>query len=228
MLAYFEKLNVKVDALSLRERVLILIAVLAVVYFIVHITLLSAVFDKQQSIKKQIRADERQSVSMRQQIQAILSNPSLDPDADNRNKLAELKEKQKLASDSLAAMHKQLVSPDRMAGLLKDVLKKNQQLKLIALKTLAPIEVKPPSTPVMVPAAIDSTTSKAKVSLYQHGMELKVQGRYLDLLSYLRTLEALPWHMLWGRISLVADKYPQSTLTITIYTLSLNETWLSL
>jgi len=124
MLAYFEKLSVKVDALSLRERVLILIAVLAVVYFIVHITLLSAVFDKQQSIKKQIRADERQSVSMRQQIQAILSNPSLDPDADNRNKLAELKEKQKLASDSLAAMHKQLVSPDRMAGLLKDVLKK--------------------------------------------------------------------------------------------------------
>jgi len=66
MLAYFEKLSVKVDALSLRERVLILIAVLAVVYFIVHITLLGAVFDKQQSIKKQIRADERQSVSMRQ------------------------------------------------------------------------------------------------------------------------------------------------------------------
>lgn len=55
-----------------------------------------------------------------------------------------------------------------------------------------------------------------------------MQGSYLDLLSYLRTLEALPWHMLWGRISLVADKYPQSTLTITIYTLSLNETWLSL
>jgi len=228
MLAYFEKWSDKVDVLSLRERILILIAVLAVVYLIVYITLLGAVLDRQQLLKKQIRADARQSVSMRQQIQAILSNPSLDPDSDNRKKLAELKEKQALASASLADMHRQLVSPDKMAGLLKDVLKKNQQLKLIALKTLAPVEINPQSKAVNGPRAIDSKSSEAKVSLYLHGMELKVQGRYLDLLSYLHTLETLPWHMLWGRISLVADKYPQSTLTITIYTLSLNETWLSL
>jgi len=228
MLAYFEKWSDKVDVLSLRERILILIAVLAVVYLIVYITLLGAVLDRQQLLKKQIRADARQSVSMRQQIQAILSNPSLDPDSDNRKKLAELKEKQALASASLADMHRQLVSPDKMAGLLKDVLKKNQQLKLIALKTLAPVEINPQSKAVNGPRAIDSKSSEAKVSLYRHGMELKVQGRYLDLLSYLHTLETLPWHMLWGRISLVADKYPQSTLTITIYTLSLNETWLSL
>lgn len=66
MLTYFEKWSAKVDTLSLRERILILIAVLVVVYLIVHITLLSAVLDKQQSLKEQIRADERQSVSMRQ------------------------------------------------------------------------------------------------------------------------------------------------------------------
>jgi MSHA biogenesis protein MshJ len=64
--------------------------------------------------------------------------------------------------------------------------------------------------------------------LYRHGVELVVQGSYLDMLSYMESLQALPSQLFWGRLQLDADNYPTATLTLTLYTLSLDEKWMTL
>ena len=48
-----------------------------------------------------------------------------------------------------------------------------------------------------------------------------------DLVAYLVDLEQLPWRMYWGSVNLSAQTYPISRLTLTVYTLSLDKTWLS-
>ena len=58
-----------------------------------------------------------------------------------------------------------------------------------------------------------------------HGVEVVVEGRYLDLVAYLERLERQPWDLFWGSTQLYAD-YPRSRLKLTLYTLSLERAWL--
>ena len=57
-------------------------------------------------------------------------------------------------------------------------------------------------------------------------VEITVRGSYSALHAYLARLERSPWTMYWWRALLAADVSGVSTMTITIYTLSLDKAWL--
>ena len=65
------------------------------------------------------------------------------------------------------------------------------------------------------------------VEVWKHGVELRVQGSYADLTSYLSELERLPQRLIWGEVRLKAE-YPRSELHLKIYTYSLDQAWLRL
>jgi len=46
------------------------------------------------------------------------------------------------------------------------------------------------------------------------------------LLEYQSRLEKLPWRMFFARASVNSVDYPKVLMTITLYTLSLEEAWL--
>ncbi|MQA41784.1 type II secretion system protein GspM [Rugamonas aquatica] len=64
--------------------------------------------------------------------------------------------------------------------------------------------------------------------LYRHGVQLVLQGSYLEMIDYLEALEALPTQLFWGAAALDAEQYPQARLTLTLYTLSLDQKWIAL
>lgn len=71
-----------------------------------------------------------------------------------------------------------------------------------------------------------AAAKREKQSLYRHGLRVTVRGRYPDLVSYLVRLEKLEWQIFWGDVKLVVDKYPYSTVTVNLYTLSPQPGWL--
>jgi len=64
--------------------------------------------------------------------------------------------------------------------------------------------------------------------LYRHGVELTVRGSYLDLVDYMNTLESLPTQLFWGKAQLQVEQYPTVRLTLTLYTMSLDDQWMKL
>ena len=76
-----------------------------------------------------------------------------------------------------------------------------------------------------VPAA--AATDPAPV-LYRHGVEITVEGSYVALVAYLQALETMPQHVLWGGLQLKVDQHPKVSLTLRIYTLSMDREWLKL
>jgi MSHA biogenesis protein MshJ len=58
-------------------------------------------------------------------------------------------------------------------------------------------------------------------------VEIVVQGGYMDMMNYMAALEAMPWQLFWGRAKLSVDEYPNATLTLTLFTLSLDKAWLN-
>lgn len=236
MNVYWKNISSKVEALNRRERTLVLLAVLVLMWMVMDVLLLTPAAYREKALKSQLAIDHDKIVTIQLQLQQLASVPPADPDQATHRQMDDLNSQLQHVNTLLNSMQKELVSPDRMPKLLEDILKKNDHLKLISLKTLPPSEAKALSvagsslsSASQTSFASKSTTAKAgKLSVYRHGVELKVQGRYLDLLSYLYALEKLPWHMLWGNISLTANIYPQSTMTLTIFTLSTDQTWLSI
>ena len=111
-----------------------------------------------------------------------------------------------------------------MAKLVEQILKKNRKLKLVKVENLAPLPLG--VEPDEEEAENKEELATAEQAVYQHGMRIQLEGRYVDFVQYLEALEALPWKVFWGQAALETDDYPISTFTLVLYTLSLREGWI--
>jgi len=225
MKQYWELLAGRFAALSPRERWMILVAGLVLVGAVLNALVVEPVVRKTSAVQSSLTADRASLVLLQQQLQVLQQAPLLDPDLQNRQRLETVLDALQQANVSLAGLEKTLIRPEKMPGMLEDILRKHGQLKLVSLKTLPVSEV---ATSKAHASAEPKAAKPASGGVYRHGVELKISGRYLDLMQYLQALEQLSWHVLWGGASLAADAGGQSTLTVTIYTLSLDKVWLSI
>lgn len=213
---YMERL----DALSLRERGIIFVAVMAAIYSVAANVLLPPLNAEQTRLTKELAAKRTQVQTFETQIQGTLAKSAEDPDAANRLKLAGLEKQFKSTEESLSAITSRLVPPKEMTQMVEQILVRNRRLEVVRVESL-------PAEPLR-PAGDESRQGAAKgptkiLTAYRHGMRIELRGEYLDVLMYLRELEELPWKMFWGQISLQTEQYPVSRVVLHIYTLSTRE-----
>ncbi len=227
----------KFEALNKRERWLVFITLLFLVYAAINMLLLNPVLTRKKILSTEMSTDQSQIQVLQLQITALNSQNVADPDVQNKQRIAELKSNLQQVEIQLSGMQNTLVSPDKMPELLRSLLKKNGKLKLVSLKTLPTkglIESMPTdenSAIPMVSVTVQKPTIKASqqdAPVFKHGVEITLEGRYLDLLDYVANLEKMPWHVLWSKVDLSVKDYPLSQLKLTVYTLSLDKTWLSI
>jgi MSHA biogenesis protein MshJ len=158
-----------------------------------------------------------------------LEQKRFDPDAANRTRRDALRRQIEGIDSELATLQKDLVPAHEMKGLLQDMLTRNPRLQLIALRTLpaTPLIERPaPAKGVSAGAARPAAPLAPASNVFKHGVQLTLRGAYPDLHDYIARLEAQRWHMFWSRASLSAAAYPNVTITLTIFTLSLDKAWL--
>ena len=230
----WQALAARIDALSQRERVMVFVAVLAVLALAAQFIVLGPLQRKQDALRTQLAQQKTAIAATNAEIVRKLEQARQDPDAPLRARLQAVRGETERLSADLRAMQRGLVPPERIAPLLEAILRANGRLKLVAVRTLP---VDPLSSivdagekakglaaaPALVPAAV-----KGPELLFRHGVELTARGSYLDMVDYMAALEALPTQLFWGRAQLDVEEYPSVRLTLTLYTLSLDEKWMKL
>lgn len=233
MKKYWQLFAVKIDSRNQRERTLIFVMALVVVVSMLNALLIDPLLARKKRLAQEVSLQETQLQEVRGQIQVIVTSGRSDPDAPARARLAALELKKAQTNATLQSVQQSLVAPDSMARLLEDVLSQNRNLKLIALKTLPTsgvLDTPPDSNKQVAQPASTKPEEPAKPAgpgIYKHGVEITVAGSYADLTQYLDALENLSWQMYWGKAEMRVEEYPRVTLTITLYTLSMEKTWLS-
>lgn len=235
LLQQWIKLSTRLDAMTLRERAMVFAAVVASVLFLLYTVSVEPLLNKQKLLRMQIKQQQNQINGIDNEIAAMAQGFVVDPDAATREKLNAVRHEIDTTSEGLMAVQKGLVAPDKIAPLLDHLLRGNGKLKLISMKTL-PVaglnEALQPAQPAGAapvagtPAA--APAPKPRELLYRHGVEIVLQGSYLDMVSYMEALEQLPVQLFWGKAKLDAQQYPNSRLTLTLYTLSLDPKWMKL
>lgn len=226
----WEKWAARYDGMQRRERIMVLGAVLVCLAVIVNALLIDPLTARKKMLRGQIAGDTTQIQELQRQVRILVQNGQIDPDAVNKAKMIAAQSRLLAVDASLDTLRQGFVTPEKMPQLLESLLKKNGQLKLVSLKTL-PVSDLLASTNGSAPSGGASKPAPSVANdlpVFRHGVELTVEGRYLDLLDYLVALEQLPWNMLWSKVALAAGGSGTSSLTLTVYTLSLDKAWLSL
>ncbi len=224
MRQYWEKFSSKVDDLALRERVLIFAAVAFLLVTLVNTLFLEPLLAQQKKLATQVTQQQEKMKEIQAQIEALLDAKNGDAVSPERARLSLLKKQIAEGDEYLKTSRERLVQPDKMASVLEQVLNRNGNLQLVSLHTLpvTPLieqQNEEENSPQAIPMSSDS-------QVFKHGVQITVRGNYLDLMQYLAALERLPVQMFWGMAKMNVVKHPVAELTLTIYTLSLDKTWM--
>lgn len=234
MKRYWELARAKIDDMSLRERVMIFMAAVFVVVALMNAMLLGPLLDKQKMLSAQVAQQQEKAKALQGHIESLLQARQDAEHSPLRVRLAQLKQQLQEQDNYLQSRRDRLVAPDKMAGLLEQMLNKNDKLQLVSLKTLpaSPLLEKPPAAGGETsPAGADSQNAPklpgTQKQIFKHGVQITVRGSYMDMLRYVTALEQMPTQMFWGEASLSVGQHPDAILTLTLYTLSLDKIWMT-
>jgi MSHA biogenesis protein MshJ len=212
-----KRMMARIDALSLRERAILFVSLLAVLFLFANQVLFPALRVQQKQLEQQIGEKLAQLNTINSEIGRIVAQGTEDPDAAQRARIAELHRQFAELEISAADITRGLVSPREMTHLVHTMLRQNSALQLVKAENLAPEAISLDGG--------EKPTAGGPV-VYRHGLRLQVRGRYADIARYLDTLERLNWRVMWGDVKLETERYPVTYATLTLYTLSLDKAWI--
>jgi MSHA biogenesis protein MshJ len=220
--------TMRFDAKTPRERLLMIVALAALLYFVIDALLLRPQQRQLRELSLQTEAAQANTQSINRQI-GDLSAKLAQESAGARQ--AELDELKRLIAEADALLSEDDGSSLKLSALLETMLRTTPGLRLMSLKTLPVIPLLPkmnpttadgselkPSPPIM--GSAKSLPEPPPVAVHQHGVEIVIRGNYLALLPYMNKLRHYPKRLFWTTASLEVVKPPDAILHLTITTLS--------
>ena len=209
-------LLLRIDDLSLQERVLLLAAVLAVFVFAWQRWLMQPLDAERSGISRELANRHEQIAALDAQSAQIVERSQQDPDADTRARIADIRSRLQAAEQEFAVKTADLIEPRMMATVLETVLEKFERLEFVGVESLAPeplIEAK-------------EGEAAAPPGAFRHGMRIRFAGSYLNMLAYLEALEALPYGFFWESVDYEVGEFPDGEGSVVVYTLSQYSDWI--
>ncbi len=215
MTLWWQNLMDRIDAMALRERVLVMLALLGLIALLWDILFMQPLDKARKTLTPQVAALRTDLSRINSSIEEVALQTEEDPNSkltadldQNRLRIAEL-------NRQLGGLTQGMIAPEEMVEVLKQVLARTAPLQLLSLRSLPP----EPLT-ALVPGEILPT------QVYRHGVELELEGSYLDVLAFLKGMEALPWRFYWDRLDLEVSAHPLVGVKITAGTLGREEAWI--
>lgn len=220
------------DRMSVRERALVGVAVLASVVMLWMVAMWDPISARQQALADELSSLQQTMVTTAETLDASTQN---DPATVALKKEEQLRKELTDINAQLASQSAGLIPPERMVRVIQDVLARQRGVTLISLHnqpvttlTQAKASTPPVESFVTTPASERAVLDASAAGPYVHPVELVVEGRYLDILAYLHALEALDWRFYWKLLELETVRYPTNRVRLEINTLSMDKDWIGL
>lgn len=228
MTAWWLRSRARYMALARRERGLLMACALVIALGLGTLLFIEPPYKQRLQLRRQMEQQQRDLASLAPQVQALQARQR-HPDAAVQAQLKALREQLQLADGEFAQVQRALVQPQEMGHLLDSLLQSHRGLQLISLRSVPVTSVSEligaPKAAPAASAAAGTQKDSRNDWLYRHGVEITVQGSYADMQVYLAALEHLPRRVYWGELKIDAQHWPANTMTVTVYTISLEKTW---
>lgn len=198
----------RVDALALRERLLLMAAGIVVLFLLVDTLWLRPTLKAQQLTEQRTAELESELHVLGQNSRLLIDPAEGDPVEARRLRRDQLRHQLAALDARLRDQLGALAEPAQAAQVLEQLLASHPGVKLVNLSaTIEPLSKLEP----------DDQAGNAGLARYQ--LDMVLQGAYLDVLDYLRSLEQLSWKIFWEQVDFQSSTYPQAETRLKLYTL---------
>lgn len=203
----------RINALSLRERVMVFIATAAVLYLVTDTVLLSPIL-KAHSDGEQSLEDWNGKLVGLEQRSRVLAEAGESPLAERERELAALRDELDLQRQQLDERIGMLMRPGQAPQLLRELLQRNGDLTLVRLES---------SKGAPFASGMDVEDSAEYAGFSRFTTKLVLEGSYMATLRYMQALESLPTKLVWDELDFAIVSYPQARITLALHTLGFDE-----
>ena len=198
------------DSRLLNERRLIIVAAVAFVYFVLDSVLITPSMQEFTQASKRNKAAFAARDALVAEAQRRKQDMALQ-EAEARQEITRIKERIERSKQALAQQQAMLIPARDMRNLLEGLLAQNGRLQLQVVKTMPPEDVKFAPIPGV---------ALSQTMLYRQSMEVAVAGSFIEVLTWLRSVESLPRKLLWDSLSLKTTDRGVVVLTLQVHTFS--------
>lgn len=199
---WWDKQAVRIDLLSLRERVFLFVSVIACCMALAEVVWLSPAQVAHKQITQRFATQGSELTRLREELKTT-SQP-VDASKAVRDELQVETERLEAVNQEIKTVAPVAEGGPALEQVLVQFLRRHEGLTLLSVGTLNQELASGPAT------------AATPVGLSKRGLELKVSGPYAELVRYVKALEnALP-RLRWGAMQLKSDKQPPE-LTLQVY-----------
>lgn len=224
-----EPLNHRINALTVRERIILAVTLLVALLFAWNALLMDGQIADIKKISKEI-SQLSSDLASKQVIQTTITEQlANDPNRAEQIRLERYLSEAERIDTELREQTLEFISPQQMVDVLKDLIQQERGLRLVSLESIKPED---PLADAQEPvdAASASATGKSAATehsgAYLHTLALKFKGDYLSAMHYIQRLESLQWRFIWKSLSIELEDYPVTSVELQLQTLGLTEGWI--
>ena len=227
MKQHFQALSNYLEALSVRERALVLLVSMAIIYAVWD----GLLFSKQEQHYQHLLSKQQRFFEQQQARDVAIAKTTAILVAKQRtveqNKQAINQAQQSLQATKLQldSVLNRLVPPTKITELLRSLLLQTHGLRLLSLSNEAVENI---SLKNSNEQQAEQPNNAVTTLLYKHSTTLKLSGNYQQLYQYLSSLESSEWGLYWDMLDYKVIDYPRAEISIKVHTISTDEYWIGL
>lgn len=203
----------RINSLSLRERGLMFLAILAAVFLAWDMAVMGPINERQRTTQAELEQVRERVASLNESIQSLVQQGRNDPNEDLARRRDALQQEIAALEARISELHSGVSSPERAVRVLAQLLADRSDLTVESLENL-------PSSP-LVGAEIGAGTG-----VFVHRVRLVVTSDFHGILDYMGLIEELPDGIYWESVRLEVPAWPTNRVEMVLYSLALNDSWL--
>lgn len=212
-----QRVQERVNQMPLRQRALLLVALLAVVFLIVDALYFRPQAERRDAVQSQLERTGERLDQLTSSLQGMAEQANRNPDEALLARQQRATEQLVRVERELAGIGGGLAQPDRAMSTLRQLLTRRDGARLVELTKL------PTENLLGDDSAIDSPIESA---IFIHRFRLVFDARFEPALDYLELVESLPRGLYLDTMRLDVDEWPTGRVEMLFYSLTLSEGWL--
>ncbi len=215
--ARLNALGERINGFTLRERGLLFLAVLATVFLLWDVVMMSPISERQESTQEQLEAVRGRIAGLNDSIQSMVRERQRDPNAELTARRDTLQQEIAALEQRINELHSGVSSPNRAVHVLARLLEDRSNLSVVRLENL-------PSQPLLG----DGLENGGQAGIFVHRVRLVVESDFDGVLDYMALIEELPKGVYWESLVLEVPGWPANRVEMVLYSLALNDGWLGI
>ncbi len=257
VMAYWQQYSAQFNARNLRERIIIVLCVLAAIAVIWDFAFMQGVSQQRKTLAERYQLASEKLATLSNQEKALISALASNPLLKKQQEALQLKQRLTVVDQKIEDLSVGLIAPDKLPLVIRDLVTNLDNVELLGLKSLEPepflLEqtgaesqnesvadntAEAPNTNKSVDFALNATGRTLKseestgpqiddIGVFKHRVVFRLRGQYRDIFAYLAQLEDLKWHFYWSEMRYLVDGYPEAIVQLEAYTLSTGKGFIS-